>query len=197
MITVKVLVPGYAKVNPDGTWDATCTTTLILAGIHKIIMDPGCNRQLLLPALHKENLEVGDIDMVFLSHHHPDHAFLAGIFTNATVIDSLQWQKDSIAGDHQYTHLPGTDIQIIKTPGHTPDHASLLVPTADGQVLIAADVFWWSEGEEQKVDINKPDPFASDQQLLTLSRSAVLSLPKDHALTIIPGHGKTFSVSKP
>ncbi len=29
MNTVKVLIEGYAKVNPDGTWDATSTTTLI------------------------------------------------------------------------------------------------------------------------------------------------------------------------
>ena len=39
MNTVKVLIEGYAKVNPDGTWDATSTTTLIDTGKHKIIMD--------------------------------------------------------------------------------------------------------------------------------------------------------------
>ncbi|KKU69110.1 MAG: hypothetical protein UX92_C0014G0001, partial [Candidatus Amesbacteria bacterium GW2011_GWA1_47_20] len=42
MNTVKVLIEGYAKINPDGTWDATSTTTLIDTGQHKIIMDPGC-----------------------------------------------------------------------------------------------------------------------------------------------------------
>lgn len=193
MNEVKVLIEGYAKVNPDGTWDATCSTTLILTDNHTIIMDPGCNRQLLLQALHKEKLEVGDIDMVFISHYHPDHCVLVGIFENATVYDSVQWQNGPIGGETPPI-LPDTDIQIIKTPGHTPDHASLLVTTSEGKVLVGADVFWWSEGEEQKIDINKPDPFASDQKLLTLSRSAVLSLSKDHALTIIPGHGKMFKV---
>lgn len=73
MNKVKVLVEGYAKVNPDGTWDATSTTTLIDIGKHKIIMDPGCNRELLLGALAKEGLQAADIDTVFISHYHPDH----------------------------------------------------------------------------------------------------------------------------
>jgi len=51
MNKVEVLVEGYAKVNSDGTWDATSSTTFIDTGKHKIIMDPGCNRKLLLKAL--------------------------------------------------------------------------------------------------------------------------------------------------
>jgi hypothetical protein len=60
------------------------------------------------------------------------------------------------------------------------------------KILVGADVFWWPEGEEQIVDINKSDPFASDQNLLTLSRSSTLKLCD----FLIPGHGKTFTVPK-
>lgn len=187
MNKVKVLIEGYAKVNPDGTWDATSTTTLIDTGKHKIIMDPGCHRQLLLQALIKEGLKTGDIDYVFISHYHPDHCTLMGIFENATVFDSIQWQKGPVGGESG-TVLPDTDIQIIKTPGHAPEHASLLVPTNKGKVLVAADVFWWAEDEEQRVDIKKHDDFASDQETLKLSRSHALSI----ADYIIPGHGKRF-----
>lgn len=190
MNTVKVLIEGYAKVNPDGTWDATSTTTLIDTGKHKIIMDPGCHRQLLLNALAKEGLKTGDIDTIFISHHHPDHDFLMGIFENATVLDSLQWQKDSYAGDHKYTTLPDTDIEIIKTPGHTLDHASLLVPTSEEKVLIGADIWWWANGETQTPDIDKSDEFAVDTQALRLSRSHALKI----ADYIIPGHGTMFKV---
>ena len=191
MNTVKVLIEGYAKINPDGTWDATSTTTLIDTGQHKIIMDPGCHRELLLKSLSQNSISTGDIDTVFISHYHPDHCLLMGIFENATVFDSVQWQKgptDGETGDK----LPDTDIQIIKTPGHAPEHASLLVPTAKGKVLVAADVFWWAAGEEQKIDIAKHDDFASDQTTLKLSRSHALKI----ADYIIPGHGQMFQVKK-
>lgn len=189
MNIVKVLVEGYAKVSSNGTWDATSTTTLIDIGKYKIIMDPGCNRQVLLDALAKEGLKTGDIDYVFISHYHPDHCTLMGIFENATVYDSIQWQRGPIGGETG-AKLPDTDIEIIKTPGHSSEHASLLVSTTKGKILVAADVFWWAEGEEQVVDITKPDAFASDQKTLQLSRSHALQL-SDY---IIPGHGKMFKV---
>lgn len=191
MTTVKVLIEGYARVNSDGTWDATCTTTFIDTGNHKVIMDPGCNRELLLSALQNAGLKVGDIDYVFISHYHPDHCLLMGIFPKATVFDSLQYQQGPMGGETG-DHLPDTDIKIIKTPGHAPEHASLLVPTSVGHVLIAADVFWWPDGVDQKVDLDLPDDFASDQLVLKSSRASVLALTPD--LLIIPGHGKPFKV---
>src|SRR3989304_9437221 len=113
MNKVKVLVEGYAKVNSDGTWDATCSTTLIDTGKLKIIVDPGCNRELLLGALEKEGLKTTDIDYVFISHYHPDHCLLMGIFENATVFDSIQWQKGPVGGETPEV-LPETDIRLIK-----------------------------------------------------------------------------------
>lgn len=192
MNKVKVLVEGYARVNSDGTWDATSSTTLIVTGKLKIIMDPGCSRKLLLQALEKEVLKTGDIDYVFLSHYHLDHCLLAGIFENARVFDSSVWQKDSLGGNLEDDFLPGTDIKIIRTPGHTPDHASLLVPTLEGNILVGADIFWWEEGEEQKVDIQKNDEFAANFEDLITSRENALKI----ADFIIPGHGKTFKVNK-
>src|SRR3989344_2765701 len=98
MNKVKVLIEGYAKINKDGTWDATSSTTLIDTGSRKIIVDPGCNREMLLEALSKEGLKTGDINYVFISHYHPDHCTLMGIFENATVVDSIQWQKGPLGG---------------------------------------------------------------------------------------------------
>ena len=190
MNTVKVLVAGYAQVNPNGTWDATSTTTLIDTDKLKIIVDPGCHRQLLLKSLSQISISTRDIDYVFLTHYHPDHCLLAGIFEKATVYDSLQWQKGPLGGDISGNILPETDIQIITTPGHTSDHASLLVPTPKGKVLVAGDVFWWRVGEKQAIDVNAPDEFASDLKQLSLSRSLALSL----ADFIIPGHGREFAL---
>lgn len=191
MNKVQILIEGYARINPDGTWDASSTTTLITTDKLKIIMDPGCNRKLLLESLRKENLKTSDIDYVFLSHYHPDHSLLMGIFENATVFDSIQYQKGPIGGETG-EFLPDTDIKIVKTPGHTSDHASLLVNTNEGKILIGADVFWWKDGERQKADVDAHDDFASDQSTLRLSRSHVLQI----ADYIIPGHGKMFKVQK-
>jgi glyoxylase-like metal-dependent hydrolase (beta-lactamase superfamily II) len=191
MNQIKILIEGYARINSDGTWDASSTTTLIDTGKLKIIVDPGCNRKLLFDALEQENLRTIDINYVFLSHYHPDHCLLMGIFEKAIVFDSVQYQNGPIGGETG-EFLPGTDIRIIKTPGHTIDHASLLVNTKDGKILVGADVFWWKDGETQIVEVDKHDDFASDQILLQDSRSKVLKL----ADFIIPGHGKMFKVDK-
>ena len=192
MNKVKVLIEGYARVSSGGTWDATSSATLIDTGKFKVIVDPGCNRKLLLRRIKKEGLKTSDINYVFLSHYHLDHCLLTGIFENATVFDSSVWQKRSIGGDLAGDTLPETDIKIIKTPGHTLDHASLLIPTSEGKVLISADVFWWKENEEGKVDIDKVDEFALDINALKASRKKALEI----ADFIIPGHGKMFRVEK-
>jgi len=192
MNKVTVLIEGYAKINKDGTWDATSSTTLIDTGKLKIIVDPGCNRELLLESLKNENLKTLDISYVFVTHYHPDHCTLMGIFENATVFDSAQWQNGPIGGDLKDRFLPDTDIEIIKTLGHSSDHASLLVNTKDGKVLIGGDIFWWKFGEDQKVDTEKLDDFASNMAALKQSRSEALKL----ADFIIPGHGKMFKVNK-
>jgi glyoxylase-like metal-dependent hydrolase (beta-lactamase superfamily II) len=49
--------------------------------------------------LRKENLATGDIDSVFLSHCHPDHILLAGIFEKAKFITfdtNLSYHNDSM-----------------------------------------------------------------------------------------------------
>lgn len=191
MNKIKVLIEGYAKINPNNTWDATSTTTLIDTGRKKIIMDPGCNRQLLLNSLHEVNLKTADIDYVFLSHYHPDHCLLAGIFEKAIIFDAVQWQNGPVGGETG-DRLPETDILIIKTPGHTLDHASLLVETDEGKVLIAADVFWWGQGESQEISLDKEDEFASDMGMIKESRKRALEL----ADWIVPGHGKKFRTNK-
>ena len=139
MNKVKVLIEGYAKINKDGTWEATSTTTLIEHGNIKIIMDPGCDRKLLNENLASNNLGLEDIVWVFLSHRHLDNTVLIGIFPNAKVIDDELFQ-DGPHGELHKTFIPGTDIEIVKTPGHSPRHGSLLVNTSDGVVAVAVDV---------------------------------------------------------
>jgi len=196
MAEVKILIQGYAREENNSEF-ASSTTTLIKEGNFKIIVDPGMDRERLLAALQKENLSVGDIDYVALTHNHLDHSLLAGIFDHAKVLDNsdiFSWDGKIEAHGGK---IPGTEIEIIKTPGHDKFHCSILVTTKDlGRAVIAGDVFWWSDDEEQKIDheslINKEDPYMKNEKELKESRKKILEL----ADYIIPGHGPMFKVKK-
>lgn len=196
MATVKVLIQGYAY-EEGGNEFASSGTTLIAEDGKNVIVDPGTNREKLLAALRREKLGPSDIDFVLLTHSHADHALLTGIFDKATVLDddsAYSWDSNITGHDGK---VPGTNIEIIKTPGHDPFHCSALIETEQyGKVAVAGDVFWWMDGEEQKTDaktlLNRDDPYVKDMKELTKSREKILKL----ADSVIPGHGKMFEVEK-
>lgn len=196
MTQVKVLIPGYAR-EEAGVEQASSTTTLIRENSLNIIVDPGMNRLLLLKSLAAEDLQLQDIDYVILTHTHIDHCYLAGIFEQAKVLDNEAIFSDDgqiVPHDGQ---IPGTNIEIVNTPGHDQFHCSILVDTADlGKVAIAGDLFWWEDGETQETEIedliNHDDPYMKDEAQLTESRRKILEL----ADYIIPGHGAMFEITK-
>lgn len=191
MNTIYVLIEGYAKVTETG-WIASGTSTLVITALGEhILVDPGANREKLLQKLKEKGLQVDDIEYIFLTHLHLDHSLLMGIFPKATIInfEALTFgEKGTLVGET----IPNTNIKILKTPGHEYAGASLLVPTKDGVVGIVGDIFWWEEGEEQNINENKPDDFATDMNTLIQSRKKVLQLVD----WIIPGHGKMIKVIK-
>lgn len=195
MAEIKILIEGYAEELEKG-WIASSTTCLILTGDKKIVADPGCNRKMLLDALNKEGLATGDIDFVFLSHCHPDHILLAGIFERAKFVTfdtNLVYDKDLMLEFDK--NILGQDIEIIDTPGHVAEHLSLLVTTPTGKIAIASDVIWWRKGEDQVFNLDKTDPSQAkgmDMETLIASRKKLIEV----ADFIIPGHGKMFKVSK-
>lgn len=199
MNTIDILIEGYAKVTTTG-WDATSSCVLIVSNNKKIIIDPGANRDLLFEELKKRNLSIEDIDMVFITHHHLDHAMNVGLFPNAKVIDeeAVYTQAVAIEGVKM---LPDTDITVVATPGHEYAHASLVVPTEKGTVVVAGDCFWFEDNTQQefiqdgKISdreklLNKPDSFAEKMDVLVSSRNMLLDLGD----FIIPGHGEMFGV---
>jgi len=192
MTQIKILIEGYAKQVEEG-WQANSTVVLIKSNGKNIIADPGFDRKRLLNALGREELEVSDIDYVFLTHGHADHTFLAGVFENAKIVDELYvYQKDAIIR-HNGT-IPDTDLRVIRTPGHMEEHCSLIAETDKGVFAVAGDVFWWMDDEKQIVDIDKPDndPEHMNIQKLIESRKKILGI-SDY---VIPGHGKMFKVKK-
>lgn len=195
MAEVKVLIEGYAKQLTNG-WIASSTTCFITADNKKIITDPGCNRKKLLDALQNEKLNPEDIDFVFLSHCHPDHVLLAGIFANAKFVtfdNNLTYDNDLMTEFDK--HDLGKEIEIIDTPGHVLEHISLIVKTSKGRTAIAGDAIWWVDGEEQLFDIHQKDHSCAkgmNMEMLIESRKKLL----EKADYIIPGHGKMFKVKR-
>ncbi|MCH8741973.1 MBL fold metallo-hydrolase [Patescibacteria group bacterium] len=192
MNKVKVLIQGYAKETKGG-WLANSTVVFIQSNRKNIIVDPGCNREKLLKALKDNNLEIKDIDFVVLTHGHIDHSLLSGIFENATIIDELYIYQKDIINKHGGI-IPGTDLKVIRTPGHKEEHCSLIIKTEEGMYAIAGDVFWWLDDEKQEINIERPDndPEHMNIQKLIESRKKLLEI-SDY---IIPGHGKMFKVNK-
>lgn len=195
MAQIKILIQGYARQLENG-WIASSTTCLITTDDKKIITDPGCNREKLLAALKKENLKPDEVDYVFLSHCHPDHVLLAGIFEKAKYItfdSNLLYDKDHLTGFDK--NMLGEDIEIIETPGHVLEHLSLVVKTPEGRVAIAGDVIWFLDGEDQTLDLNQKDHSEAkgmNMEALIQSRRKLLQT----ADYIIPGHGRMFKVDK-
>jgi len=140
MTKIKVLIEGYAK-EIEGGWLASSTTVLIQDESLNIIVDPGINRKLLLEKLSEQGLKTGDIDYALMTHFHPDHNYLSGVFENAKALDDgLIYDNDKeIEHDGK---IPKTELKILPTPGHEKFHCSLIVPTEKGIIAIAGDVFW-------------------------------------------------------
>ena len=193
MAKVKVLVEGYARKSGN-VYEATCSTVLIEDAGKRIIVDPGCNEALLLSALQKEGLLPNDIDLVFLSHYHVDHILNIRLFPGKDVLDGTTIYR----GDKEFSFegkIPGTSIEVIETPGHAHEHATLLVKTEKGIVAIAEDLWWWEDGKQKtdkKTLLSLKDMCAKDKKALLKSRKLILK----RADFIIPGHGKMFNTEK-
>ncbi len=195
MAKIKVLIKGYTKEVNEKEF-ASSTATLIQDKGVNVLVDPGMDRKILLESLAKEGLKTEDINFVIVTHTHLDHSLLVGIFENAKILDNSDiFFFNGQIGEHK-GKVPNTDIRIIKTPGHDQFHCSVLVDTEDlGNVVIAGDVFWWADREEQKTDkqslLKHKDPYVKDEKALRKSREKILGL-SDY---IIPGHGEIFKSS--
>jgi len=194
MPTLKILFEGYSK-EINGEQYASSQVVFIRDHNLNILVDVGGNRELLIESLKKEKLNPSDINYVVLTHTHLDHCLLNGIFENAQILDDTYiWSFDGKIVEHN-KKIPGTDIEIMATPGHCQSHCSVLVKTEEyGRVVVAGDLFWWADGEKQLTDkeslLKLADAYSIDIEAQYQSREKILKI----ADYIIPGHGKAFKI---
>ena len=178
-----LLHAGY--VRDDGV---ASSVSLVVDGDAVIVVDPGmvADRELILAPLRSHGIEPGQVTHVVVTHHHPDHTLNIGLFTNAEVVDF--WAR--YRGDQWLDH-PGDGYrvsphaQLILTPGHTDEDATLLVETDAG--VVACTHAWWRADRTPEID-----PLADDPMALEASRARILAT----ADTVVPGHGEPFATGR-
>ena len=181
---VHILTAGYVRRGGDGTRVAS-TVAYVRDGAIRLIVDPGtvAHRDDILGPLASLGESQGSITDVVISHHHPDHTLHTALFPNARVHDfQAVYKDDSWIDQPAEGHHLSPAIQLIATPGHTPQDITTLVTTSAG--LVACTHLWWdSTGPAD-------DPLASDLDALHAGRSRVLALAP---VLLVPGHGPAFA----
>lgn len=194
---VSVLLVGYGYTDADNRYRADGTCTLISGNGKRILVDTGSPRdkERLLEKLKHHGISPQEINYVVCTHGHVDHVGNLNLFDNAVQMVS----HDILQEQDIYTDLPenfkegapycidGENIQVVCTPGHTPQDVSVIVRgTEFGTVVVCGDLF------EHEDDENLWREFSESPDKHRESRQKVLEI----ADWIVPGHGKMFKVSK-
>ena len=172
-----VLFTGYVGDRVAGT------VSLVREGDRVVVVDPGMvpDRASILDPLRALGVEPGDVTDVVLSHHHPDHTVNIALFGEVPVHDvQAVYTRDVWESRPADGLLLTPSVQLLATPGHTPQDLTTLVGTAGG--VVALTHLWWS------ADGPAEDPYAPDRDLLRAQRERVLAL----AALVVPGHGPAF-----
>ncbi|CAD5228146.1 unnamed protein product [Bursaphelenchus okinawaensis] len=195
---VSILREGLARQTDINEYVFIASITLIRDQNHVILVDTGLatdinGRTDLLNKLSKLDITPPQVNYVITTHGHPDHSGNTNDFP-----DAIHFQGNML---HQKTKFNFSDlfekdyqqltpnVQLIKSPGHTPDDISVLVKNTDkyGTVAVAGDVFIAEE------DMKFPlmwKPMAWNERIQEKSRQRLIC----EADYIIPGHGKVFKV---
>lgn len=169
-----VLAPNPGPMTLDGT-----NTWVLCAPDSEqvVVVDPG--------PLHEDHLrqvvEQGDVEVVLLTHGHPDHSEGAGRFAELTGAPVRALDPAHRLGDEGLAHgdvvvAAGVELRVLSTPGHTSDSLSFLL---DGSAVLTGDTVI---GRGTTV-VAHPDGVLADY-LESLRRLQDLG-----DVAVLPGHG--------
>jgi glyoxylase-like metal-dependent hydrolase (beta-lactamase superfamily II) len=176
-----ILVEGFLSDEDD---HVRSTVGFVRDGDSLIVIDPGLvpSAAAILDPLRDLGVAPEQVTDVVLSHHHPDHTLKAALFLNASVHDFWAEYVDDLWIGRDAERQLSRGVQLLETPGHTPQDISTAVETDDGLVVFT-HLWWTAEGPEE-------DPYSVDTETLHRNRERVLALPG--LKQICPGHGAPF-----
>jgi hydroxyacylglutathione hydrolase len=184
--------------------DSNNCNTYFIDGPSRILIDPGHQHLLAHVEKHLDrlNLGIGDMDLVIVTHAHPDHMEAVPSFQEASTRmalhrDEWRWVKslepylDAALGVRLEALRPdfllvegdlnvkGIELRILHTPGHSPGSVSIYWPRQ--QALFSGDLIF--KAGLGRTDLPGGDP---DQLKASISRLAALDIEY-----LLPGHGET------
>lgn len=171
---------------------ALCTSTLICGDGFRLLVDPAFagGEQMAAELFRRTGVRSAGVDAVFVTHEHGDHIaglehfpdarWLAAPQVAGIVNDVGQLDKEV---EPVGTHLFDA-VEVIHTPGHTPDHHSLRFDWKGRSVVVAGDAavtadFW----AERRGYFNSVD---FDEAARSMERLAGI------ADIVVPGHDNYF-----
>lgn len=174
------------KENEEGIKELGSTVTLIKAK-KNVLVDTGMygEKEFLLKGLKKERLVPKDINILVLTHAHSDHFFYCSLFENAIVYwgggfkETGKEHPIKMKFDEKLKLCE--DVFLLNTPGILQYHASVLVKTDKGTVVVAGDAITF----ERDLDLKIKHPKTWNLEEYDKSRKKILEI----ADYIIPGHG--------
>ncbi|KAF7496598.1 Metallo-beta-lactamase domain-containing protein 1 [Sarcoptes scabiei] len=199
-VEVIVLKDGYSRwKDKPRSMLANGTSTLIrLSDGKNFLIDTlgPWDKDDLVDRLHRQNLSPENIHLLIGTHMHTDHIGNLNLFTNCPQIISDQrcfgdFFEFDIFGSNKHLTL-AKDVDLISTPGHTPNDVSIICRNVDrlGTVAIVGDLFESKNDlEDERIWIDAGS-FDSNQQ--RINRQYILS----EADFIVPGHGPMFKVDR-
>jgi glyoxylase-like metal-dependent hydrolase (beta-lactamase superfamily II) len=183
---------------------ANNANTYLLNGSKKILIDPGHDRLLgnVKDNLSKLSITLQDIDLIILTHGHPDHVEAVRSFSNSHAliafheteldfIKTLAPHYDLTMGTTNFEPqlllregeliVDGLTLQVIHTPGHSPGSICLYWPRE--KALFTGDVIFYQ-------GIGRTDLPGGNGQALKESIRRLSRLEVEH---LLPGHGEIVS----
>lgn len=165
--------------------DHTGSVTLIQSGANNILVDVGGRGQLekIRNKLSERGLTIENINLIVLTHFHLDHAFNIAVFPKARVIGwSHEWgDGETFRFKNIQGHEIADGVSLLTTPGHTPEHLSVVVKTDNGRkTVISGDAI-----NQHYLDTKKISAYFFDEGLYKKSADSLLEIADE----FIMGHG--------
>jgi glyoxylase-like metal-dependent hydrolase (beta-lactamase superfamily II) len=198
-----VVVPCYLIKHPNGwlIWDTGLGDKVFDQPDHSMSPTNGIKMTVthrIVDQLAQLQLKPEDINYVAFSHFHFDHTGNANLFNKATWIintNELNWITSSSAPPtanlesfNLYTQVKTQmitsdydvfgdgSVRIIKTPGHTPGHQSLMLQLKKkGTVILSGDLYHLRQNREHSrvptINTSRSDTLASMNRAENISKN--------------------------
>ena len=178
-----VLAPNAGPMTLDGT-NSYVLRAPGAPGV--VVVDPGPS-----DAAHLDRLaSYGPVELVLLTHHHPDHReafaeFARRVGAPARAVDSAFCIDAPPLADGEVIQAAGLEIEVMATPGHTADSVSfVLADDGDHGSVLTGDTIL---GRGTTI-IADPDG-ALGPYLESLARLRAFAARARGVVTVLPGHG--------